>query len=171
MNKKLSVDSMVKASMLTGLSIVLSRYFGIFITPTMKFSFGSLPLIISGMMLGPFLGALSGLTADLIGVMINAGGVPHLGFTLRSVLTGMIPAFISSYCRKKNISLKIEILLIVVFVFGINHMFLTPLWLSQLYETPYMVLLVSRAPKLLLDGVINYILLYVFAVKVMPKIK
>lgn len=171
MNKKLSVDSMVKASMLTGLSIILARYFGVFITPTMKFSFGSLPLMISGMMLGPFLGAMSGLTADLIGVMINAGGAPHLGFTLRSILTGMVPAFISAYCRKNDISLKIEVLLIVIFVFGINHMFLTPLWLSQLYGTPYTVLLVSRAPKLLVDGVINYILLYLFALKVLPKIK
>lgn len=171
MNKKISVDSMVKASMLTGLSIILARYFGVFITPTMKFSFGSLPLMMAGMMLGPFLGALSGLTADLIGVMINAGGVPHLGFTLRSVLTGMVPAFISAYCRKKKLSLKIEVFLIVLFVFGINHMFLTPLWLSQLYGTPYTVLLVSRAPKLLIDGVINYILLYFFALKVMPKIK
>lgn len=162
---------MVKASMLTGLSIILARYFGVFITPTMKFSFGSLPLMMAGMMLGPFLGALSGLTADLIGVMINAGGVPHLGFTLRSVLTGMVPAFISAYCRKKKLSLKIEVFLIVLFVFGINHMFLTPLWLSQLYGTPYTVLLVSRAPKLLIDGVINYILLYFFALKVMPKIK
>ena len=171
MNKKISVDSLVKASALTGLSIILARYFGIFITPTMKFSFGSLPLMMAGMMLGPFFGALSGLTADLIGVMINAGGAPHLGFTLRSILTGMVPGFISAYCRKKGISLKVEVLLIVIFVFGINHMFLTPLWLSQLYGTPYMVLLATRAPKLLLDAIINYILLYFFAQKIMPKIK
>lgn len=171
MNKKISVNSMVKASMLTGLSIILSRYFGLFITPTMKFSFGSLPLMMAGMMLGPVHGGLAGLVADLIGVMINAGGVPHLGFTLRSILTGMVPGFISAYCRKKGYSLKVEVLLIVIFVFGINHMFLTPLWLSQLYGTPYLVLLATRAPKLLVDAILNYILLYLFASKVMPKIK
>lgn len=157
--------------MLTGLSIILARYFGIFITPTMKFSFGSLPLMISGILLGPFWGGLSGAVADLIGVMINAGGAPHLGFTLRSILTGMVPGLIHIFCKKKGIGLKIEVLLIVVFVFGINHMFLTPIWLTQLYGTPYLVLLASRAPKLILDGIINYILLYLFYGKILKRVE
>lgn len=171
MNKKISVDGLVKAGVLAALSIVLSRFLGFFITPTMKISFGTLPLMISGMMLGPVLGGLTGIVSDLIGVMINAGGTPHLGFTFGAFLTGAIPGLISLYCKKKNISIKIEVLIIIALVYGISHNFLTPLWLSQLYETPYKILLVSRLPKVLIDAVINYILLYVFASKIIPKIK
>ncbi len=103
MNKKISVDSLVKAAMLTALSIIFSRFFGIFITPTIKFSFGHLPLMLAGMLLGPIPGALAGLAADLIGVAINAGGTPHFGFTLVSVLTGLIPGLITEYSKDKNI--------------------------------------------------------------------
>lgn len=171
MNKKISVDGLAKAGALAALSIILSRYFGFFITPTMKFSFGTLPLMISGMMLGPVLGGLTGVAADLIGVMINAGGTPHLGFTFGALLTGAMPGIISYLCKKKKIDLKFEVLLIVFFVYFISHNLLTPVWLSQLYGTPYKVLIVSRLPKVLIDAVINYILLYFFALKILPRIK
>lgn len=113
MNKKLSIDSLVKAAMLTALSIIFSRFFGIFITPSIKFSFGHLPLMVAGMLLGPIPGALAGLAADLIGVAINAGGTPHFGFTLVSVLTGLIPGIISEYSKDKNISMKVQVGLMV----------------------------------------------------------
>lgn len=171
MNKKISVDSLAKAGALAALSIILSRYFGFFITPTMKFSFGTLPLMISGMMLGPVVGGLTGIVTDLIGVMINAGGTPHLGFTFGAMLTGAIPGFISFYCKKKKINLKLEILLTIIFVYAISHALLTPIWLSQLYGTPYTVLVLSRMPKVIIDAIINYILLYLFASKILPKIK
>ena len=171
MNKRISVDSLAKAGALAALSIILSRYFGFFITPTMKFSFGTLPLMISGMMLGPIMGGLTGVVADLIGVMINAGGTPHLGFTLGALLTGAMPGLISFYCKKKNLSIKVEVLLIIIFVYAISHALLTPVWLTQLYGTPYKVLIVSRMPKIIIDAIINYILLYFFATKILPKIK
>ena len=171
MNKKFSVDALAKAGMLTALSIILSRYLGFFITPTMKVSFGTLPLIISGMMLGPIMGGLSGVASDLIGVMINAGGTPHLGFTLGALLTGAVPGLISLYCKNKKIDLKFEVLFIIIFVYLISHTLLTPLWLSQLYGTPYKVLLISRMPKVLIDAIINYILLYFVASKILPRVK
>ncbi|WP_311481586.1 folate family ECF transporter S component [uncultured Anaerococcus sp.] len=171
MNKKFSVDSLVKAAMLTALSIIFSRFFGIFITPSIKFSFGHLPLMLAGIILGPLPGALAGLAADLIGVAINAGGTPHLGFTLVSVLTGLIPGLITVYGKRKNISLKGQIGLMVFFVFYICHMFLNTLWLSQLFNNPYKVMLASRFIKVLIDGIINYILLYFIVTKLVPKIK
>lgn len=171
MNKKISVDSLVKAAMLTALSIIFSRFFGIFITPSIKFSFGHLPLMLAGIILGPLPGALAGLAADLIGVAINAGGTPHFGFTLVSVLTGLVPGLITEYSKGRNISMMVQIGLMVFFVFYICHMFLNTLWLSQLMNTPYKVMLVSRFIKVLIDGIINYILLYFIVTKLVPKIK
>ena len=171
MKNKLNVDSMVKASMLAALSIILSRFFGIFITQSIKFSFGHLPLMIAGMICGPIYGALAGLAADLIGVAINAGGAPHLGFTLVSVLTGLIPGLVVKYCKDKNISLKIQVAIMIIFVFYICHMFLNTLWLSQLYNTPYKIMLSGRFLKVFIDGIINYVLVYLVASKILNKIK
>ena len=171
MNNKINVDSLVKAAMLTALSIILSRFFGIFITPTIKFSFGHLPLMLAGIMLGPIPGALAGLAADLIGVVINAGGTPHLGFTLVSVLTGFVPGLIAKYGKEKNISTKVQVALMILFVFYFCHLFINTLWLCQLYNTPYVIMLTSRFIKVLIDGIINYILVYFIVTKLLPKIK
>ena len=171
MKNKILINNLVKAAMLTALSIILSRIFGIQLTQDIKISFGTLPLMLSGVLFGPLLGALSGLAADLIGIMINLGGTYHPGFTLGSVLTGMVPGLIFMYGKRKNISNKVLILLVIIFVYGINHGLLTPLWLTQLYGTPYKVLLAGRAIKVIPDAIINYILLLLIYERLIPKMK
>ncbi|MDO5047312.1 MAG: folate family ECF transporter S component [Anaerococcus sp.] len=169
MNKNLTVNNLVKAAMLTALSIILSRFLGIQISETIKISFGGLPLMISGILFGPLLGGLSGLASDLIGIMINLQGAYHPGFTLGAILTGLMPGLI--FKLGKGIDSKWLILLIVIFQFGINHGLLTPLWLNQLYGTPYSILLAGRAIKVIPDAIVHYILLYVIYDKVLPRIK
>ena len=171
MKNKILVNNLVKAAMLTALSIILSRVLGIQITPNIKISFGTLPLMLTGILFGPMLGALSGLASDLIGIMINIGGTYHPGFTLGAILTGMVPGIIFKYGKKKDLSIKVLILLVILFVYGINHGLLTPLWLTQLYGTPYKVLLAGRAVKVIPDAIVNYILLLLVYEKLIPKIK
>lgn len=171
MKNKILINNLVKAAMLTALSIILSRIFGIQLTQDIKISFGTLPLMLSGVLFGPLLGALSGLAADLIGIMINLGGAYHPGFTLGAILTGMVPGIIFMYCKRKEISNKVLILLVIIFVYGINHGLLTPLWLTQLYGTPYKVLLAGRAIKVIPDAIINYILLLLIYERLIPKMK
>lgn len=171
MKNKILINNLVKAAMLTALSIILSRIFGIQLTQDIKISFGTLPLMLSGILFGPLLGALSGLAADLIGIMINLGGAYHPGFTLGAVLTGMVPGIMFKYGKRKDISNKVLILLVIIFVYGINHGLLTPLWLTQLYGTPYKVLLAGRAIKVIPDAIINYILLLLIYERLIPKMK
>ena len=83
----------------------------------------------------------------------------------------MVPGFIFKYGKKKNLSLKTMLLLVILFVYGINHGLLTPLWLTQLYGTPYKVLLAGRAIKVIPDAIVNYILLLLVYEKIVPKIK
>lgn len=171
MKNKILINNLVKAAMLTALSIILSRILGIQLTQDIKISFGTLPLMLSGVLFGPLLGALSGLAADLIGIMINLGGAYHPGFTLGAILTGMVPGLIFMYGKRKEISNKVLILLVIIFVYGINHGLLTPLWLTQLYGTPYKVLLAGRAIKVIPDAIINYILLLLIYERLIPKMK
>lgn len=172
MNNKISTKSLVLASILTALSIILTRVLSIQVTESMRIGFGALPLIICGILLGPLLGGLAGFAADMIGVMINLGGAAiHLGFTLSSVLTGFIPGLIAIllYKKRESNSINVTIILSILLVYGLVHLLLNSLWLSGLYGTPFKVLVYSRALKVVLEGVLTGILLKIVFSKVISR--
>ncbi|WP_051531041.1 folate family ECF transporter S component [Clostridiisalibacter paucivorans] len=96
-NKKqvLSTKYLVGSSLLTGISIILTRFFSVIVPlvglPALRIGFGSIPIMISGILFGPIAGGLTGIVADLLGVIINPQGAFFPGFTLSAALTGIIP--------------------------------------------------------------------------------
>ncbi|TAH63959.1 MAG: folate family ECF transporter S component [Gottschalkiaceae bacterium] len=113
--KKIDTRSLVGASLLTAISIVLTRVFSFMIPlaglPTLRFGIGEVPLIISGILFGPLVGGLSGVIADLIGVMINLQGSAFFpGFTLSSILWGVIPGVLFSLIRKNKFKINYNII-------------------------------------------------------------
>lgn len=112
---KISTRSLVGASLLTAISIVLTRVFSFMIPlaglPTLRFGIGEVPLIISGILFGPLVGGLSGLIADIIGVMINLQGSAFFpGFTLSSILWGVIPGILFSLIKKNRFEFNYNII-------------------------------------------------------------
>jgi len=86
-------------SLLIALSIILSRLFGIMIpiagVGAVRFSFGDIPVMLSGLVFGPLAGLVVGAVSDLAGYIVNTGGGPYFPlFTLSSALTGLLPALI-----------------------------------------------------------------------------
>ncbi|MFM1580711.1 folate family ECF transporter S component [Helcococcus bovis] len=160
MKSKFNLQSLIMATLLTAISIILTRFLSFYLTPNMRIGIGSLPIIFSGAVLGPFLGALTGVAADLIGIMINPGGVPHLGFTLSSTLTGLIPGIIFFIIfNKNNENQNLKILLTNLFIFGFINLILNSIWLSQLSSLSIWFLIISRLPKILIESVFTGILL------------
>lgn len=143
------------AGVLTALSVILTRLFSVQLTETMRIGIGPLPILMVGIAFGPLLGAISGLSADLIGFMINAGGQFHLGFTMSSLLTGLI----ACYFLKKKKNLDLTIILSIVAVYGIVHLILNSYWLNGLYGTPFTTLVVGRATKVVIEAVVVGIIL------------
>ena len=101
MNSSLNRDRtkvLVMGAMFTALSVILTRLFSFILPigglPTIRIGFGSIPITLSGILFGPVIGGLVGLGADVIGVMVNPQGAFHPGFTLSSVLQGVIPALV-----------------------------------------------------------------------------
>lgn len=98
---KINTRTLVQGAVLVAISIVLSRVGTIMITPQLKLGFGETPLMIAGFLFGPFIGGISGLVADLIGFLLNSYGAPwHPGFTISSVMWGVIPGLFAMYFRK-----------------------------------------------------------------------
>lgn len=93
-----STSGLVKAALLAAISIILTRIFSIMVPlgglPALRIGFGSLPLIISGMMLGPVIGGVTGIVSDIVGYLMNPQGAYFPGFTLSSALFGILPGLL-----------------------------------------------------------------------------
>lgn len=142
---RLSTRKLVLASIFCALNIVLTRFFSVLIMEgTVRLGFGNIPIILSGMLLGPFAGALTGIVSDIVGVMVNPMGSFHPGITLSMALTGLIPGLVVSLRPKYQFS-KLNIVLSHLLVYVFISMGLTTYWLSQLMGRAFMVLLPNRA--------------------------
>lgn len=165
----LSTKVLVRGAFFAALSIILSRVFGIMITQTLKISFGGIPLKLSGLLYGPIVGGMVGFVSDIIGILINAGGAVHLGFTLVSVLSGVIPGLMYVlFLRDNKLDYKIVVVIACILTAAMS-LFLNTIWLTQMYGTPYMALLVSRVPKTLIQLPVD-IIITMFLYKPLTKI-
>ena len=111
MSKKSSIDyvrSMVICAMLTALSVLLTRFVSPQIGDAMRFSFGTIPIMLSGILFGPVYGFVVGVAADLVGFLINPMGSSFIiGLTVCSGLLGVVPAVLYNYVFKiKNTCIK-----------------------------------------------------------------
>lgn len=152
--KKIGTNTLVKASFLAALSIVLTRFASILPIPTLRIGFGEIPLMISGMLFGPIVGGIVGIASDLIGIMVNPQGPPHYGFTISSMLWGVIPGLYVMYFKRNkgnNLYSPAKIGIIVATCFVLISFGLNTYWLSQLYQKGILVMLPGRA----LSAIIN----------------
>ena len=103
--QKLSTETLVRAGLLTALSLVLKIVLEVYVPlagiPSLRINFTSVPIMISGILCGPFAGFATGALSDLLGFAIKPAGPYFPGFTLSSALTGLIPGLIYKYLNKK----------------------------------------------------------------------
>jgi len=102
--KKFSTETLVRVGLLTALSLVLKIVLEVYVPlagiPSLRINFTSVPIMISGIICGPFAGFATGALSDLLGFAIKPAGPYFPGFTLTSALTGFIPGVIYKYLRK-----------------------------------------------------------------------
>lgn len=144
---QLSTRQAANLGLLTAISIVLTRVFG-FVLPiagvgALRISFGEIPLIIAGVLFGPWAGALTGLASDLIGYMINShGGAFFPGFALSAALTGLLAGLL---LHKKRANLRLwQVGLAVLVTDLLTGVLLNTFWLTILFGQGFFVLLPMR---------------------------
>ncbi len=175
-NNIMDTRVLVKAAFLTAISIVLTRFLYYFIPlagglPAIRLSFGEVPIMMSGMLFGPVVGGITGLASDLIGVLINPQGAFHPGFTLSSILWGLIPGLIFILFRRKkkydaiysvvNISVTVTICFIIISL-GLNT-----LWLASMFGKGFMILLPGRV----ISSIVNIPLQSIIIITLMKYLK
>lgn len=131
-DRAISTKTLVMTSLLTGLSIIFTRFLFFMIPlaglPALRLSFGEAPIMATGILFGPLIGGLSGLAADLIGVMINPQGAFFPGFTLSSVLWGVIPGLLRFIFKREEEKLdysKLNSVILFVLLIGMLKLFIS----------------------------------------------
>ena len=127
---KMSTSIIVKSALLATISVVLTRFLSLMLIlgglPALRVGFGSIPLIISGMMFGPVIGGLTGIVSDIVGYMINPmGGTFFPGFTLTAALYGVIAGLLFKTFKIHKMKLNFNIVnALVMVLFGIGLVYL-----------------------------------------------
>lgn len=87
--KRITTRTLVLMGVLTAASIVLSRFLGFYLTETIRIGFGSVPILLAGLWLGPVAGALVGGVADILGATVFSGLGIYFPITVGPILVGL----------------------------------------------------------------------------------
>ncbi len=140
--KRFSTRALVLAALFAAISIILTRFLVIYLSSSVRISFGMFPIILASLLLGPLAGALTGGVADVLGCVVFSplGWYPPL--TISPILVGIIPGLLKPLLLKKvnlgRIALVVfcsELLVALTVTTGI---------LAKLYGTGYLELLAVR---------------------------
>lgn len=160
---KITTRSLVISGLFIALSIVLTRIFSqqmmIAGVPASRLSIGFLPIILSGIILGPIWGFAVGVIADALGfVIFPPAGAFYFWITINSGLVGLLPALIVRFTGKTPNWAKV--LLSVSTVQIICSAFLQTYFLSMLLGRAFEILFLPRAIVSLIMIPVYYLLAY-----------
>ncbi len=133
---RLSVKSLAISAMLMAMSVVI----GIFCKTVLNFAdglfrvtFENLPIILSGVIYGPAVGALVGAGSDLISYLLSAQAYPpNLIVTLGATMVGAVSGIVSKYVVKK--SGNMQLILSGAMAHIVGSMIIKPIGLFQFYS-------------------------------------
>ena len=147
----------VLTAMLAATQIVLSRFLSINLW-NLKIGFAFVPIAMAGMLLGPVGAGLTGMVADIIGATLFPSGAFFPGFTL----TAFITAFGYGFFLQKKQTMK-NILAAVLFSEIVGTILLNTLWISILYGTPFIAVMIPRLGQALGMGIVEVLVIRLLA--------
>ena len=155
---------LVVMAMLAALQIVLSRFLSIN-TQITKIGFAFVPISICAMLFGPLPTVIVAVVADVLGASLFPSGPFFPGFTLTAVLNALVYGLL----LYKNPSVLRVVIAVVINQFGLS-LFLTPLWLSILYNMPYWVTVVGRLYQIAILTAVE-IAVNILLVRLVPQLR
>lgn len=136
------INCIVTTGILLAIAVILGN-FSISINNYIRISFYTLPQQIASYLYGSLTGIFFGILSDILRFVIKPTGPFFPGFTISSMLYGVIYGF---FLYKNKLTYKRIIASNVVCSLFINIL-LNTYWLSILYVQPYFVLLPARTLK------------------------
>lgn len=130
MMKFSTLQRMTLTAMMLVLSIVATRFLGIYVTPYVRLSCGVAVTMFSSILLGPISGAIIGGLGDIIGILIMpVSGVAinpfiTITFTLMGATPGLIMLGFKKFNNKRISMLIFDTFLLLIFVGLLSFTFL-----------------------------------------------
>ncbi|MGI6734134.1 MAG: folate family ECF transporter S component [Anaerovoracaceae bacterium] len=158
--KKFNTKTLILMALFAAISIILSRFMVIWLTQSARISFGSIPILLASLLLGPVAGGFTGAVADIVGATLFSPFPWYPPLTIPPILVGVLPALLKPLLLKE---IRIWRIYVIIFITNlVTSIGLTTWLLSGLYGTGYLELLVLRAPIAIvvtvLEGLIVYLL-------------
>lgn len=108
---------LVCSALFVAMSIVLGKFVPLVNINVLRFSLENLPILMSGIVFGPAVGALVGGIADIVGCILVGYQINPI-VTLGAITVGFISGFFSFYVVKKFTLLKIAVSVGTGHIFG-----------------------------------------------------
>lgn len=151
---------MVAVSLLIAMSIVCGKYLAFGIGNVLRFSFENLPVIISGMLFGPVVGAVTGIAADLIGCIMVGYAINPL-ITLGAAIIGGVSGTVFMLMKKRTkFGHGVSVALSVAAAHVLGSVLVKTVGLSAFYDMPFIILLLWRLFNYAIVGGIETVLIY-----------
>ena len=156
--------SKIKQTILAGLllatTIVLSRFLSIK-TPIVVISFSFIPIMLSGILLGPWWAMIICGLSDLIGALLFPFGAYFVGYTITSTLAGLTYGlFLQRKNNKTNKKLILNLIISSLIVLILCNGVLNSIWIYITAKKAIMAILPTRLLKQIIMLPIHVIVLY-----------
>lgn len=152
-----NLQVLVIASLLVALSVVFGKLLAVNITQSFRISFENLPVLLAGIAFGPWIGAMTGMIADLVGCLVVGFAVNPiitLGAACVGLVSGLVSHFILTNRSQRSILISVAaahfIGSILIKSFGIYLWYGTPLSALWLRVPIYLVTGTAEAYLILL---------------------
>lgn len=141
-----ALKRLILISLFIALSVVLERLLG-YNDKILSISFSFLPIAASGMMFGPWFGAVTAAFADLLGALLFPSGDVNLGFTLIAAISGWIYGY---FLSKSDASKRTTLVLCQFLITFFCHLVFNTTLISLIIGKGFFALLPLRVVKNLL---------------------
>lgn len=146
----MKIKKIIISALLLAASIVINRFLSIN-TSILSIGFTFVPLMLSGIILGPKYSILIATLSDLIGALLFPFGSYFVGYTISSLLTGLVYGFLLYQKEfQVNKSFFIRLIIAILIVTIIINGGLNTLWLVITSKKAFLAILPTRILKQLI---------------------
>lgn len=128
--------------MFVAMEIILSRFISLMPSTVSKVSLSFIAFASAGYLFGTKFSMTTALVADLLGATLFPQGTYFIGFSLSAIFTGYM------FGQLKKYNKPYEIVIILITISTITGLMNT-LWLTIMFKSAYMPLLLGRIPGIL----------------------
>ena len=145
------------SAFLAALSIICGKYLALSLGTVLRFSFENLPILLAGMMFGPFVGMTVGVVADLLGCVMVAYAINPL-VTIGAACIGFLGGVL--FRVTKRLPLLWQTCVTVILTHLVASVLVKTFGLAQYYDMPFLIVLLWRLLNYAIVGVAEWLLLY-----------